>query len=364
MTDSLGIYIHVPFCGKKCSYCSFYSESYSKGKTEKYIDAVIRNLQHYSDKSRPADTIYFGGGTPSLLSAAQIEKIINETDKRFSLDSNAEITIEANPCTLTSEKLRDYRNTGINRLSIGVQSLRNDELEFLGRTHNAQRAIKAVEDAANAGFENISCDLMIALPHQDSDSLSESISCLARLPIKHVSAYILKAEEGTPFYGIKDLLPDGDETAELYLETVKLLEENDFLQYEISNFAVKGFESRHNSRYWKLEDYIGIGPSAHSCCGGKRFAAECSLDEFISHPIQPVTVTDDSPCGFDENVMLRLRLREGLDISSLGSRRTAIEKKIPGLIKAGYAEFNGEILSLTPKGFLMSNSVISYLIYE
>ncbi len=364
--DSAGIYIHVPFCGKKCGYCDFYSVKYSGAAAADYTDAVLRNLRYYSDIGRNVDTVYFGGGTPSLLTAAQIESILSEIERDFSLDGNAEITLEANPNTLTPQKLAELRRINVNRLSLGVQSLADDELKFLGRSHSAERAIKAIRDAHGTGFSNISCDLMIGIPKQTAESMKRSISRLAELPIQHVSAYILKTEKGTPFDcdEIREILPDDDETADLYLSMVGLLEQFGFRQYEVSNFALSGYESRHNCRYWKCRDYIGIGPSAHSCFDNKRFAAERSIDSFIQSLVQKTYVTDNSPCGFEESAMLRLRLKEGLDLAETGSHREKIEKKIPDLVKVGYAEFDGRYISLTPKGFLMSNSIIEYLIFE
>lgn len=363
--STLGIYIHVPFCGKKCAYCDFYSVNWTKSQAESYVGAVLRNIRHYGDCGTKVDTLYFGGGTPSLLSYQQLESIINEAGRCFSLDSDAEITLEANPCTLTSDKLKDLRSAGINRLSIGVQSMIDDELKMLGRVHTAARAEQAVLDAAGAGFKNISCDLMIALPDQKKESLQYSAERLTALPIQHISAYILKTEDGTPFdcEEIRRRLPDEDDAAELYLEMVRLLEERGFMQYEVSNFAKQGYESRHNSRYWRCQDYLGIGPAAHSCYQGKRFAVERDVADFIASEFQNVTVTDESPCGFEEYAMLRLRLKEGLRLSDVSEHRSDIEKKLPPLIKDGYAETDGERIWLTAKGFLMSNSVIEYLIF-
>ena len=363
--NTLGIYIHVPFCGKKCSYCDFYSVCYRKQQAELYVGAVLRNIRHYADTSRTVDTVYFGGGTPSLLTCEQLAEIMSAISKSFALSADAEVTLEANPSTLTPEKLRGLRSTGINRLSIGVQSMSDRELKILGRSHTAERAEKAVLDAANAGFTNISCDLMTALPEQTPDSLAASIERLSALPIQHISAYILKIEEGTPFdcRDVRSMLPDEDETAGLYLLMVRLLRERGFAQYEVSNFAKNGFESRHNCRYWKCLDYLGIGPAAHSCYNGKRFAVERDISGFISSPVQKVTVTDDAPCGFEEFAMLRLRLAEGLMLSDVEAHREEIIKKIPPLQKAGYVCFDGERVSLTPEGFLVSNSVIERLIF-
>lgn len=364
--NTLGVYIHVPFCGRKCRYCAFFSESYTKEQAEQYTRAVCRNIRHYADPSRTVDTVYFGGGTPSLLSPQQLGNIIADIRQGFTVTENAEITLEANPNTLTPEKLTMLRDTGINRLSLGVQSLIDDELKALGRTHSAERAVKAVTDANNAGFGNISCDLMLGIPGQTMKTLEESINRLAQLPIKHISAYILKIEEGTGFDcpEIRSILPDEEETADMYLRMCSLLEGHGFMQYEVSNFAAEGFESRHNSRYWKCLYYIGIGPSAHSCYGGKRFAVPVDIGQFLRSDIQPTEITDGSPCGFEERAMLALRLKKGLDLAETGIHREALEKKIPPLIKAGYAVYDGRFLSLTAKGFLLSNSVIGYLIFE
>lgn len=361
----LGIYIHVPFCGKKCGYCDFYSLKYSKDSADNYIQAVLRNIDHYGDPRITVDTIYFGGGTPSLLSPEQLALIIDRIQRRFRLEKDCEITLEANPSGLSAIRLRELRNTGINRLSIGVQSMIDSELEFLGRSHSSDRAERAVLDAADAGFGNISCDLMLALPGQTKISLEASANRLIGLPISHISAYILKIEPGTPFDcgEIRSGIPDDELTAELYLHAVEILEQHGFRQYEISNFSRPGFESRHNCRYWRCEDYIGIGPSAHSCYGEKRFAVESSLEKFIFSDVQPVYITDEAPCGFEEYAMLRLRLRDGLDLRNLGEKRTMLEKKLPPLLKSEYIRFDGNIVSLTPKGFLMSNSVIEYLIF-
>jgi len=363
--NTLGIYIHVPFCGKKCSYCDFYSVCYTKQQAELYVGAVLRNIRHYSDPGRTVNTVYFGGGTPSLLSCEQISDIMSTIAENFALSDTAEVTLEANPNTLTPEKLRGLRNSGINRLSIGVQSMSDNELRILGRSHTADRAEKAVMDAAETGFTNISCDLMIAVPEQTSESLANSINRLTALPIQHISAYILKIEDGTPFDcgNIRSKLPDEDETAELYLLMCKLMNERGFRQYEVSNFAESGYESRHNCRYWKCMDYLGIGPAAHSCYGGKRFAVGRDIVSFISSPVQNTVITDDSPCGFEEFAMLRLRLAEGLLLRDVEPHSAEIVKKIPALVKAGYVNFDGERVSLTPEGFLVSNSVIERLIF-
>ncbi len=364
--NTLGLYVHVPFCGKKCDYCDFYSVGYNKALVGDYVDAVVRNIRSYADLSQRIDTVYFGGGTPSLLTSEQLKIILDEVKISFRLDDDAEITLEANPNTVTAQKLAELREIGINRISFGVQSMIDDELKFLGRTHSARRATQAVNDAVSAGFENISCDLMIGIPHQNIYSLRSSVDALCELDITHISAYILKTEADTPFDcdEIRNILPDEDETAELYLEMVRCLEERGFMQYEVSNFAKNSFESRHNCRYWRCLDYLGIGPAAHSCYKGKRFAVERNVHDFITAPAQRISITDEFPCGFEERSMLALRLKSGLDVTVTGEHRAEIEKKIPMLVKAGYIDFDGRFIALTPKGFLMSNSIIEHLIFE
>ncbi len=363
--NDLGIYIHVPFCGRKCPYCDFYSIAFSPSAVNAYTEAVLRNIKHYSEPERTVSTIYFGGGTPSLLTPEQLGSIINAVRENFSLSDDAEITLEANPNTLIPEKLSKLLDAGINRLSIGVQSLLDDELKMLGRTHTAERAEKAVRDAAAAGFSNISCDLMIALPEQTPEKLRRSAERLTALPIQHISAYILKPEDGTPFAGsdLLKALPDDELSAALYLEIVQIMAEHGFAQYEISNFARKGFESRHNCRYWKCQDYLGIGPAAHSCYQGKRFAVPRDIELFSSSEQQPVEITDDAPYGFEEKAMLGLRLTEGIDLRDFPEHRDSIERKAPALAEAGYINFYGSKLSLTPEGFLVSNAVIGQLIF-
>lgn len=358
--DNLGIYIHIPYCAKKCPYCDFFSERYNKNSIMQYTDAVLRNLEYYS-RRRIADTIYFGGGTPSLMPAECIEKIINSVKRNFILNENSEITLEVNPNTVNADKLSDLYNAGVNRLSVGVQSLVKSELKMLGRTHTAERAVETVINAEKAGFKNISCDMIIGVPNQTSESIKYTIQKLSELPVTHISSYILKIENGTPFDNpdFISLMPDDDTVSDMYLFMVDELEKHEFMQYEVSNFAKKGFESRHNTKYWKCIDYLGIGASAHSCFEGKRFFVPPDIEKFNNSPFQDILVTDENPCGFKEYAMLRLRLKEGLDIS----QHSEIISKTPELLKAGYINFDGKKISLTAKGYLMSNSVIEYLVF-
>lgn len=343
----LGLYIHVPFCVRKCPYCDFYSEKFSREKSEKYAAAVVRNLKRYPEQF---DTVYFGGGTPALISG-KISDILREV--RFSED--AEITVECNPDVVNENVLAQLKNAGVNRLSFGVQSLNERELAALGRLHGAESARKAILLARELGFENISADLMLGVPQQSVKSLYETIDELCALPITHVSAYILKIEPNTPFGKNPPEIPDDDGQAELYLAAVEQLEKRGFRQYEISNFAKLGFESRHNLIYWRAEEYVGIGAAAHSYYDGKRFAVPRNLAEFLENDVQREIVTDENPDKYEEKVMLGLRLREGIPLDE------RLEKRLR-LVPREYFQVEGGRISLTPRGFLVSNEIITTLL--
>ena len=357
MTSNTGLYIHVPFCLSKCPYCDFYSVRYSRDKAALYADAVIRNLKHYGFKF---GTVYFGGGTPILL-YEHIGRILEAAD----IAEGAEITVEANPCMAEPKVLGSLAYAGVSRISFGVQSMISSELEFLGRRHTVKQAENALKNARKAGFENISADMMLGLRGQDENSIFETVTALEQLGVSHISAYILKVEEGTPFAERELSLPDEDRTAELYLYTVKLLEQRGYRQYEISNFCRNGYESRHNLKYWRCEEYIGIGAAAHSYLDGKRFCVSPDIDSFISSPVQSVTVTDGNAGGWEEYAMLRLRLAEGLKFADaarfgredeLRSNMAKLPDTLVNITKDG--------ISLTPEGFVISNAVIGKLIFD
>lgn len=352
--DTLGIYIHVPFCLRKCPYCDFYSCENRLHERNAYVQAVCRNIRYYGD-GRKVDTIYFGGGTPSLLLPESIAEIICTIEKFFSIIS-PEITMEVNPATVTPEKLIGYRKAGVNRLSIGLQDLNNDSLVSLGRLHTAEQGVEAVYDAVKAGFENISCDLMIGTKGQTKERLAQTLEQLTTLPITHISAYMLKIEDGTPYavQNMQHYVPDEDETAELYLQMVSYLIEKGFSQYEISNFAQKNFESRHNCRYWKLLPYLGIGPASHSFMD-KRFYVPSDLDLFIKKEHQDTFIEDECPDLSEERIMLGLRLSEGIPLSWLDEEQI---KSVERFIKGGLMEKISDMIRFTPKGFLVSNAVL------
>ena len=352
----VGLYIHIPFCLSKCPYCDFYSVPYSRLKAQEYTEAVIRNIRHYGGHF---DTVYFGGGTPILL-YEHIGEMLDAAD----IAGEAEITVEANPCMCEPRVLEILRSAGVNRLSLGVQSMNERELVFLGRRHTVKQTEDAFRNAVKAGFDNISADMMIGLEGQTAEEITYTAERLAALGAKHISAYLLKIEEDTPFAKRELTLPDEDSTAELYLHTVRTLERLGFVQYEISNFAVHGYESRHNLKYWRCGEYLGIGAAAHSYYGGKRFCTARDISGFINSPVQQVKVTDEEPGGWEEYAMLKLRLTEGLTFAEAERFGKADELRrnaagLPGKL----VRITESGINLAPEGFLVSNAVIGKIVF-
>lgn len=306
-----GLYIHIPYCKQKCLYCSFYSIPNNKVDNE-YIDALLKEILTYKTYSYTIDTIFIGGGTPSLLTEDQFERLFGTIHDSFNLDLE-EVTVEMNPDSITESKLVILKECGVNRLSIGVQSFNDDELKAIGRIHNSRRAVDAIM-LANKYFDNINIDLMIGLPHQTLDSIHNNLSILSKLDIQHVSVYSLILEEGTPLYnrvcnGLN--LPDDDETVEWYDEVVAYLSKLGFERYEISNFAIDGYRCKHNLHCWQYKDYIGIGPSASSFLNGRRFTNQPDLCGYITNGASLIIEDCDEP--HKEYIMLALRTKEGID---------------------------------------------------
>lgn len=351
-----GLYIHIPFCQRKCRYCDFFSVT-DLTLVRDYTHALIRNIKAYGETF---DTVYFGGGTPSLLTAGQISDILSAA----SITANAEISMECNPNSVNKNYFSELRQTGINRLSFGIQSLNGSELHALGRLHDPEEAIAAVENAHSAGFENISADLMPGIPGQTMSSLNDTIERLCLLPLTHISAYMLKIEPGTPLAAdgkLLQTLPDEDEEAEMYLLTVNLLKENGFAQYEISNFAKAGCKDckcRHNLKYWHCEEYLGIGTGAHSYLNGVRFEVPKNLEDFLKSERQQEVITDNTPGSLSERLMLALRLSEGFPISEAGEYANKLITAAVPMEKAGLLKISGDRIALTPEGFLVSNEII------
>lgn len=360
----IGLYLHIPFCAKKCPYCDFYSSNADSSTIDKYVSDLCRKIEHYgSIINRKVDTLYFGGGTPSLIGAKRLSEIKTAVENSFGLD-NAEITVEVNPSKQDFDFELLHKN-GFNRISIGLQSANDNELKLLGRLHDSRQADLCIQSAQAAGFDNISLDLMIAIPEQTKSSLMHSIAFCAGHHIQHISAYILKTEKGTPYYQMRSQLrlPDDDEQADMYLFACEKIREYGFYQYEISNFSKTGFESRHNLKYWHDEEYLGLGPSAHSFLTGRRFYYERSFDDFYADK----TVDDGEGGDVEEWIMLGLRLAEGInnyrfrerfdtDIPQKYFDRAKLLEKI-GLVRVGENH-----IALTEKGLIVSNAVIAKIL--
>lgn len=362
LTNSLGLYIHIPFCERKCNYCDFYSAFYNKDTLGVYLDALKGEIKKWGGKThRPIDTIYIGGGTPSLL-GDEILSVINCIKENFTVLEDVEFTVEVNPSS-SGDFLKYAKIAGVNRLSIGVQSGCNETLKILGRTHTAHEAALTVRSARDLKFDNISLDLMIALPNSNLNTVKKDIDFILSLAPEHISSYILKIEQNTVFSKKYDTLelPDDDDTAEQYLFMCKSLEQNGYNHYEISNFSRENCESRHNTKYWIGEDYLGIGPAAHSCVDGKRFYYPRDLKGFIKNP---QIVNDGISGDRQERLMLGLRMSKGINIAQIyGEIPANIRSKIVMLEKAGYVKADLPHISLTDSGMLISNSIISELLW-
>lgn len=344
MNEKAGLYIHIPFCKNKCPYCDFYSVKYHPDEAQEYCRRLIDEMKKYKGSF---DTIYFGGGTPSIIEPNLIGSIINEAQSNFEIDKNSEITIECNPSKDLQNDFKLYKSYGINRVSLGMQSAVDKERFALGRSAGKIQVERAVFDAKNAGIENISLDLMLGTPKQTLASLDESFEFIDKMQIKHISAYMLKIEKNTRYFDSKDNLglPDEDTVSEMYLKTVKTLKSLGFAQYEISNFAKKGFESRHNIKYWTLAEYLGIGKSAHSFWKSRRFYYDESFN----------IVFDGKGGSDEEKIMLGLRLSKGIG-------KSLIKKPYKRFMDMGFMEERDNNVALTPKGMLVSNYIIKELI--
>ncbi len=367
-----GIYIHIPFCKSKCPYCDFYSYRCKAEEMGLYVEALtdeINSLSRVKDFVKEpfkADTLYLGGGTPSVLSGEDLYRIITTARKRFLISDDAEITVECNPNSDIESILPFLLKAGVNRISLGLQSAVDKERKALGRQSDKIRVKGVIELLKVNGINNISLDVMLGIPHQTAESLEETLNFVTESGAPHISAYMLKIEEGTHFYKNYDKydFPDDEKTIEFYNQCADALEKAGFIHYEISNFAKDGFESKHNTKYWELENYLGIGSGAHSYVNGKRFYFESDTEKFINGE---KAVFDDFGGDAEEYIMLQLRLKKGLSLSRLqnlyGEKSLIkIKGKAQFLKEQGLIDFDGETLSLTRNGYLLSNSVICELI--
>ena len=376
MKDS-ALYIHIPFCDHKCIYCDFYS-IITTDNISTFLNALKKEIAFYSGKysnDHTFSSIFFGGGTPSLMEPKYIGEIIQTLKSYYVVNEDAEITLETNPGTVTKEKLKEFKNVGINRISIGIQSFHEDELKFLTRIHDKDTAIKTVYNAAEIGLENINIDLIFNLPKQTKQKWQSNLETAVALPIKHISTYSLILERGTILNKLvldgKVRMQNDDYDAELYEMTIDFLTSHGFQQYEVSNFAKPGFECRHNNAYWRYKDYLSFGTSSHSFMNGKRWWNYSSLKHYIS-------VVDENGNAeanyemisenqkFDEYVMLALR-SSGINLSEFKklfgenwiNENNAYLKKLADQKLLNISEEN---ISLTKSGYAVCDEILSNIL--
>lgn len=375
---SLGIYIHIPFCLSKCQYCDFNSVVLDLALAEEYVKSLLKEIQTFSESqavSMVAKTIYFGGGTPSILKASQLSEILETVFSSFEVKSDAEISLEANPGTLTKEKVKKLRNLGFNRASLGVQSFRDEELKILGRTHTSRQALKSYKMLKEC-LNNLSLDLIFGIPGQSLKTWRENLNMALKLRPEHVSVYNLTIEEGTPFYYLwkqgKLDLPDEEEVRKMYLEGINLFKAQWYRQYELSNFARKGFECQHNLRYWQGKEYIGFGAGAHSYFQGVRWGNIRGIKEYVELSEKNSLLIDfrerlTESQKINEFILLGMRMTEGIDLKKLKEDLNfdlEKEKKeeISELIKGRFLKRGKNNLRLTKKGILVADSIIQKLV--
>jgi oxygen-independent coproporphyrinogen III oxidase len=375
---SLGIYFHIPFCQSKCHYCHFVTVSYHPETAEQYEKAVIKEMELFSHacQKEKVNSIYFGGGTPSLGPSRSVISLIAECQRHYVLTSDCEISLEANPGTLTREKASDFYHSGVNRISMGAQSFDNSELESIGRIHNAEMIEESLHCLRNAGFSNINLDLMLGLPLQTAQSWRLNLERIVELGIPHLSVYMLDLDDQCSLQSMvangSVQLPDEDLVSDLYLETIEHLSSGGYQQYEISNFARPGFPCRHNLKYWLREPVRGFGVGSHSFNGHARYANNTRIDEYIQSIengrapeiwSEPVSAEQ----AIEEALFLGLRLTEGVNWDQLRTRcpqdrRDRYENAFRLFLNKGWMEWKDSTISLTPLGMLFSNEVFQYFV--
>ena len=372
--NKAGIYLHIPFCKTKCIYCDFYSVTKREDSISKFIDCLVKEIKLNKNKLQnyDFDTIFFGGGTPSVLTESQLEKILNALHKYYKLNQNVEITLECNPGEINFQKLKGFRNLGINRLSIGFQSFSDNTLKFLGRLHNAEQSILTYKDARKAGFDNINIDLIYDIPKQKLKDWKNDLFLGTSLEPEHISAYSLTVEKNTALYSMvknkKVHMPSEAMDKKMFLSTIDYLENKNYKHYEISNFCKQEKECKHNLHYWKLNPYLAFGPGAHGFDGKKRWWNKKSIDYYIESleknilPIQSEETLSNKN-SFNENIMNGLRLIEGLNTDKIDLLISQnfddyienIQKKWP------YLKHKNQRLMLNKKGLLFADEIIADL---
>ena len=367
----LGLYIHIPFCRAKCAYCDFYSLPNSEEKMDAYVAALERHLVEVAPRAdcHMVDSVYFGGGTPSYLGQKRLSHLLKIIKKYYRLKGECEITLEANPDSAADWKeLRALRRAGVNRISLGVQSSDDALLAHIGRIHTWEQVQQAVEAIRKAKIGNLSLDLIYGLPGQTMEAWEKTLSDVIELQPEHLSCYGLKVEEGTPLYArqAQEDLPDDDLQADMYLFAVEFLHRCGYEQYEISNFAKPGYESRHNLKYWTLGEYAGFGPGAHSDFGGVRYGYARDLDSYLAGELHLSESEVIPPMERDmEYIMLSLRTRFGLNPKEFENRFRERFAPMEAILQRcrdnDLARWEDDHWCLTPKGFLLSNQIIASL---
>ena len=372
-TEPIGIYVHIPFCKSKCAYCDFVSFGGALSKyEEQYVNSLISEISEYKSEDKiTVNSIFFGGGTPSLISTASFEKIVSALRESFEILPETEFTIEANPKTLTEEKLRTYKCCGVDRISLGLQSIHENELKILGRIHNFDEFLESYNLCLKAGITNINVDLMYAIPEQTKESFRATLEKIISLSPAHVSAYGLILEEGTRLYENRESLnfPTEDEECEMYYMAADMLRRAGYDHYEISNYARPEKKCRHNLKYWQHKEYIGLGLAAHSYYGGKRFANPVDFREYFSPERRNYVQTEeiDIETSAYEYAMMHLRLSDGFSLMEYAMRYAkpftdGKEAYIYRLAEGGYVKKEDGRLFLTEKGFYVSNTILSELL--
>lgn len=369
----LGLYIHIPFCVSKCKYCDFNSYKLNLEKKRKYLKALQKEMEFYREEvvGKNIETIFIGGGTPSILNENEIKFLFDEIKNNFNIKKDAEITMECNPGTLTLEKLKVMKDCGVNRLSIGLQAVQNQHLNYIGRIHTYEEFEKNYKQAKEVGFENINIDLMYALPNQSREDWMESLEKVVKLNPTHISAYSLILEEGTELFNMYERkefkLLDEDTDIEMYKYTINYLKSNGYDQYEISNYAKKGYECKHNILYWKCKNYVGLGASASGFLNKTRYNNLCDLDEYEEiiysgkKPLEweeKLSIKDE----IEESIFLGLRMNEGIKFEDFLEKynfnfKEEYKNEINKLKNMELIQVNDEFMALTQKGREISNSV-------
>lgn len=373
----LGLYVHFPFCASKCKYCNFNSYSDKNELQLKYFQALLKELQMYKSDAIEIDTIFIGGGTPSIMFNGCISTLLSEVRKNFKVSENAEITIEANPNSIDKNKTIEWKESGVNRVSIGLQSINSNLLKLLGRPHTKQDYVRAYEDVISAGINNINTDCLIGLPRQKLSDVKKMLAFLVKLKVTHLSVYSLILEEDTPLHKMVTTgqlkLPKEEKTLGMYNYTRKFLKENGFERYEVSNFALAGYECKHNLHTWQMHEYIGVGAGAYGYIDGVRYGNVEQIEDYISavstgnKPIKLEEKISNTEL-FEESIMLGLRTKYGVNLKDIKEKYNidlyeTKKDELASFLKMGVIEIINDNLVLTDTGYPILNKIILELVY-